>query len=84
MNILLIGGSGCFINNLIVKLNKEGHRVYLLTGAKYDERPYQRVFEKYRFGYDSSSLNEIFESIHPDLTIYMGNHRCICSMRITV
>ena len=72
MNILLIGGSGCFINNLIVKLNKEGHRVYLLTGAKYDERPYQRVFEKYRFGYDSSSLNEIFESIHPDLTIYMG------------
>ncbi|MBR1854051.1 MAG: NAD(P)-dependent oxidoreductase [Lachnospiraceae bacterium] len=72
MNILLIGGSGCFINNLIVKLNKEGHRVYLLTGAKYDDRPYQRVFEKYQFGYDSSSLNEIFESIHPDLTIYMG------------
>ncbi len=72
MNILLIGGSGCFINNLIVKLNKEGHRVYLLTGSKYDDRPYQRVFEKYHFGYDSSSLNEIFESIHPDLTIYMG------------
>lgn len=72
MNILLIGGAGSFINNLIIKLNKEGHRVYLLTGSRFDDQPYQRVFEKYNFDYDSSCLNEIFESIHPDLTIYMG------------
>jgi len=72
MNILLIGGSGSLINNMIVKLNKEGHRVYLLTGSRYDNHPYQKVFEKYNFGYDSTCLNEIFESIHPDLTIFMG------------
>lgn len=72
MNVLLIGGAGTFINNLIVKLKKEGHRVYLLTGSRYDDRPYQKVFEKYNFSYDSSCLNEIFESIRPDLTIFMG------------
>ena len=72
MNVLLIGGAGTFINNLIVKLKKEGHRVYLLTGSRYDDRPYQKVFEKYNFTYDSTCLNEIFESIRPDLTIFMG------------
>ena len=72
MNILLIGGCNSFLNNLIIKLKKEGHRVYLLTGSRSDTQPYQRVFERYNFPYDSSCLNEIFESIHPDVTIYMG------------
>ena len=72
MNILLIGGSGGLINNLIIKLNKEGHRLYLLTGDRYQQAPYQKVFERYHFTYDSTCLNEIFESIHPDVTIFMG------------
>lgn len=72
MNVLLIGGASSFLNNIILKLKKEGHRVYLLTGSRYDNRPYQKVFEKYNFGYDSTCLNEIFESIRPDVTIFMG------------
>lgn len=72
MNILLIGGSGSLINNLIIKLNKEGHRLYLLTGDRYKQAPYQKVFERYDFTYDCACLNEIFESVSPDLTIYMG------------
>lgn len=72
MNILLVGGSGSLINNLIIKLNKEGHRLYLLTGNRYKQAPYQKVFERYDFTYDCACLNEIFESINPDLTIYMG------------
>ena len=72
MNVLVIGGSGSLINNLIIKLNKEGHRVYLLTGSRYTQEPYQKVFERYNFTYDSSCLNEIFESVTPDLTIYLG------------
>ncbi len=72
MNILLIGGSGSLINNLIIKLNKEGHRVYLLTGSRYKQAPYQKVFERYDFTYDSTCLDEIFESINPDLTVFMG------------
>ena len=72
MNVLLIGGPCSFINNIIIKLNKEGHRIYLLSGNKYKQVPYQKVFERYDFSYDSPCLNEIFESIGPDLTLYMG------------
>lgn len=72
MNILLVGGPGSLINNIIIKLNKEGHRIYLLTGSKYKQTPYQKVFERYHFSYDSPCLNEIFESVSPDLTLYMG------------
>lgn len=72
MNVLMVGGSGSFIDNLIIKLKKGGHRVYLLTGSRYSGTAYQKVFEKYNFTYDSSCLSQIFESVNPDLTIYMG------------
>ncbi len=72
MNILLIGGAGSLINNLIIKLNKEGHRISLLTGDRYGKASYQHAFEKYNFPYESDSLKEIFESVQPELTIFMG------------
>ena len=72
MNVLLIGGCSSLMNNLIVKFKKEGHRVYLITGNRYSNDPYQRVFEKYNFPYDASCLKEIFESVRPDSTIYLG------------
>lgn len=74
MNVLLIGGPGSLINNLIIKFNKEGHRVYLLTGNKFGKDPYQKVFERYNFTYDSSCLNEIFESANAELIIFLGAH----------
>ena len=40
MNILLIGGTSSLINHLILKLRKEGHRVFLLTGSKYKKNKY--------------------------------------------
>lgn len=72
MNILLIGGAGYLINNLIIKLNKEGHRISLLTGDRYGKASYQHAFEKYNFPYESDSLKEIFESVRPELTVFMG------------
>lgn len=72
MNILLIGGPGDVINNMIVKLKKEGHRIYLLTGSRYGKHHYQQVFERYDFDYDTISLNDIFDSTAPDVTLYMG------------
>ncbi len=72
MNVLLVGGAGSLIDNLIIKLNKEGHRVYLLTGSRYAKLSYQKVFERYNFTYDCSCLGEIFDSVNPDLTIFMG------------
>ena len=72
MNILLIGGSCSLINNLIVKFRKEGHRVYLLTGERYQKKKYEKVFETYNFTYDSEKLSDIIDSVNPDVTICMG------------
>lgn len=36
MNILLAGGSCSLINSMILKLRKEGHRVFLLTEINID------------------------------------------------
>ena len=73
MNILIAGGSGVFINNLIIKLNKEGHKVSILTGNRFASKDdYHKCFEVYQFPYDAACLNEIFESAAPEVTIFMG------------
>ena len=72
MNILLIGGACSLMDSMILKLRKEGHRVYILTGDKYKHNKYRKVFEKYEFPYDTENLNAIFESVNPDATILMG------------
>lgn len=72
MNILLIGGSGRMMDHLIIKLKKEGHRLYLLTGKQYRENTYEKVFEQFNFIYTSDNLHEIFESVNPDVTIFLG------------
>ena len=72
MNILLVGGTCSLMNNIILKLRKEGHRVFLLTGDKYKHSKYEKVFERYDFPYDSENLNEIIESVNPDVTILLG------------
>lgn len=74
MNILLIGGSCNLMNRLIIKLKKEGHRVHLLTGQQYSVSlsKYEKVFERYEFSYDNANLNEIFQSVGPDVTLFLG------------
>ena len=72
MNILLLGGTCSLMDSLILKMKKEGHRVFLLTGNKYSQGRYEKVFEKYKFSYDSEDLTEIFESVKPDVTICLG------------
>ena len=73
MNILIAGGSGVFLNNLIIKLNKEGHKVSILSGNRFaSKEDYHKCFEVYQFPYDAACLNEIFESAAPEVTIFMG------------
>lgn len=72
MNVLVIGGASRLTNQIIEKLHKEGHRIYLLTGDKFSEGEYPKVFERYDFDYNSESMMEIFESVHPSVTVYLG------------
>ncbi len=73
MNILVAGGAGTFLNDILIKCQKEGHKVSVLTGNRFaDKDAYSKCFEVYQFPYDASCLNEIFESAAPDVTIFMG------------
>ncbi len=72
MNVLLIGGSGGLIDQIMIKLKKEGHRIFLLTGNKYAKHKYEKYFERYNLTYDCEFLTDIFESVHPDVTLFMG------------
>ncbi len=42
MNVLLIGGSSRMMDAIIDKLNKNGHRLYVLTGRR-DKRDRKSV-----------------------------------------
>ena len=72
MVVLLIGGGSALMNAMIDKLNKNGHRVYLLTGQREGCSSYRHVFEKYDFPYDSGSIKEVLESVKPDVTVFTG------------
>lgn len=72
MNILLVGGTCSLMDNMILKLQKEGHKVSILTGDEYGHHKYKNVFEKYEFPYDSDNLEEILYSVNADTIIVMG------------
>ena len=74
MDILLAGGPGFFMDSMIDKLNKEGHRVFALSGSTFSRNKYPKVFEQYNFKYDSPVLQEVIESMNPDVAIFMGAH----------
>lgn len=72
MNIFLVGGASPFVDELISKLNKNGHKVYLLTGKTERSATYVHTFERYDFTYESSSIYEIVVGIQPDVVLFMG------------
>lgn len=71
MEVLIIG-SGRLVEALIDRLNKNGDRVYLLTGHREGRPGRRRVFERYNFSYDSDSVKDIYDSVKPDVTIFAG------------
>ena len=72
MNVLLIGGSSRMADAVIDKLNKSKHRVFLLTGRRDRKFSYKHVFERYDYPYEDESIKDIFESVKPDMVIFMG------------
>ena len=72
MNILLVGKSSHFLRLIIEKLDKEGHRIFLLTEEPKTVHTSRKIFETYHFSYDDSCIREVVSSIQPDALIYMG------------
>lgn len=57
---------------VIDKLNKGKHRVFLLTGRRDRQMSYKHVFERYDYSYEDESVKDIFESVKPDMVLFMG------------
>ena len=72
MIVFLVGGESRLMDDLITKMEKEGHKTYLLTGKRDRRGKYRRVFERYDFPYDSESVQEIFSNVNPDLVLFLG------------
>ena len=49
MNILLVGKNSHFMRLLVEKLNKEGHRIFLLTEEPKTVHTSHKIFETYHF-----------------------------------
>lgn len=57
---------------VIDKLNKGKHRIFLLTGRRDRKFSYKHVFERYDYPYEDESIKDIFESVKPDMVVFMG------------
>jgi len=72
MNVLLIGSAGSLLDSMVNRLHKEGHRIFLLTGEKGRKERHKHIFECYYFDLENESVPQIFESVRPDVTLYLG------------
>lgn len=72
MDIMLVGGVSPMTRKLSLKLYKEGHRIYVLSGNRNPANRYEHAFERYDLPYNSASVEEVFQSVNPDVTIVLG------------
>ncbi len=72
MNVLLIGGAGSLLDSMVNRLHKEGHRIFLLTAEKGKKQRHKHVFESYYFDFENESIPQVFESVRPDVALYLG------------
>lgn len=72
MNILLVGNGGNFMRLMINRLNKEGHRVFVLTEEPKKGYSLKKVFEVYHFSYEDACVREVLESIMPQVVVFWG------------
>ena len=72
MDIMLVGGVSPMMRKLSLKLHKEGHKIYVLTGSRNPSNHFEYAFERYDFPYDNASVEEVFRSVNPDVTILLG------------
>lgn len=74
MKILICGEYGVFCKELIGRLKKEKHTVFVLTGSEKPSypRPRDGVFQEYNFSYRSRSVGKILQNIQVDAMIILG------------
>ena len=69
---MLVGGVSPMMRKLSLKLYKEGHKIYVLSGSRNPSNHFEYAFERYDFPYENASVEEVFRSVNPDVTILLG------------
>ncbi len=72
MDVLLVGSLGTLMQRLVDKLDKEKYRVFILTEEGKEIPGCRRAFETYRFDYEDVCTREVFASVKPDVTLFLG------------
>lgn len=72
MDVILVGGASPMMRRLSLKLYKEGHKIFILSGNRNPLDRYEHAFERYDFPYSADSVKEVFRSVNPDVTIILG------------
>lgn len=75
MKILICGDYGVFVNELINRLRKEKHDVFVITGKdKKTEyaKPSAGVFQDYHFNFSNKNISTIMKNVRPDVLIIPG------------
>lgn len=68
----MIGSTGSLMRKMVEKLHKEGHRIFVLTEEGRETFFNRKVFETYRFAYDNACIREVFVSVKPQVTLFLG------------
>lgn len=74
MKILLCGADkSAFMSNMVSRLNKEKHEVFVITGNKQDVDGKEKgVFQQYVFTFNEVGVPNIVNNISPDVVIFFG------------
>lgn len=79
MKVLVCGEYGIFCRELIARLYKEKHDVFVITGSERPrrEKPRNGVFQEYNFSFRSKNISTLMKNIEADLLIILG----ICDIK---
>lgn len=75
MKVLICGQYGIICNELIQRLKKENHDIFLITGNETggNEKKARGVLQEYKFNFQSKGIETILKNINSDVMIILGS-----------
>lgn len=74
MKVLICGEYGVFCKELINRLKKEKHTIFVITGSEKPRfrKPGDGILQDYNFSFRSRSIRTIIKNVHADVMIVLG------------
>lgn len=74
MKVLICGQYGIICNELIQRLKKESHEIFVITGSetRINEKKVRGVLQEYKFSFQSKGIETILRNVNCDVMIILG------------